>query len=945
MRQSSDKLEFLNEEGCEITQSELARTFRGVSEAANLENHLVEPLVQWICSRTKPLPDMTETTGHYDQKTSTGTFTFVAWRAAAEYDLSQPHERALLTLALAVAYLRNKCCGPPRSDNIHLPDQLSFVWNLVRDAVMQLSPRLTVSRSAQGFLAVPLCSLIADGHIDELWRLHVWQPDGQRGDAAFGIHSHQCHAQSWVLAGVGTDHSYTVTTTAPVAGDEQQQKLDAADLISPTHNTYRLIWDDGKSKPSAVYKTHQQSSTVVNTRCAVSATLDRSERHVRDATYTIPAGAFHGSEVDPYAFHATLFLFDAGRGFVPAAPVLGPLDRNAHTQLRDPTGAGTAADLARTVEAIRAWEALMGEGKHHERDADMELVLQAYDRALSLCDDVTAALPDPPRYRARVFGELGGVNRRFGRYVQAVDYLERALDNIDNTTCGRDDLLHGLLIRGELGVVYRHMGRLDDAKRVLEDQYAMSKTLDSDREMCRAVGNLGMVNYQLYLQNGHAPLLQEAIGQQTERIKRARRLGSSLWECIGLSRLSLLYTADGRTGDAVDVASKALSLVLEGNDTTATAMSRFYYARALLSNNQRDDALRQVNTPNTCTAAMAFCKEPSEEHNGYLRELIHAGAETNLVDEHGYTALRLCRVQRRCVDCKAHHGRLKEARIRKGYREIFQERFRPALLGGGGESSLRGGLLRKLRRVYAEALASDDTKRRQFDGLKFVRYTDFVRFGGLPRSSDGVTKRAAVKGGDISGGGGGGGSEVGPDDDNESVDFIIFFSYRWINKDPVLQTTIGGREEQYLRTPDDENKTQYSRMIRATEDLLQLHPDVNKKRLGIWVDFSCVDQDQPNPGVHALPMIVAQCDVVISLVDDEYYHRAWCAVEVMFIQRLVKSYRKHLWYEHVAVTNGEYVLREGPIELNVSMAQKKLSYEEDRPKVLFLERQGKLLGY
>lgn len=92
-------------------------------------------------------------------------------------------------------------------------------------------------------------------------------------------------------------------------------------------------------------------------------------------------------------------------------------------------------------------------------------------------------------------------------------------------------------------------------------------------------------------------------------------------------------------------------------------------------------------------------------------------------------------------------------------------------------------------------------------------------------------------------------------------------------------------------------------------------------------------------------MIVAQCDVVISLVDDEYYHRAWCAVEVMFIQRLVKSYRKHLWYEHVAVTNGEYVLREGPIELDVSMAQKKLSYEEDRPKVLFLERQGKLLGY
>jgi hypothetical protein len=104
------------------------------------------------------------------------------------------------------------------------------------------------------------------------------------------------------------------------------------------------------------------------------------------------------------------------------------------------------------------------------------------------------------------------------------------------------------------------------------------------------------------------------------------------------------------------------------------------------------------------------------------------------------------------------------------------------------------------------------------------------------------------------------------------------------------------------------------------------------------------------PGVSALPMILAQCNAVISLVDDKYHDRAWCSVEVMMVQTLKKSYNLHLWYEHVLVQPDEdrggrkWVLREAPMDLEVVMAEKQLSFEDDRPKVLFLERQSKLLG-
>ena len=98
------------------------------------------------------------------------------------------------------------------------------------------------------------------------------------------------------------------------------------------------------------------------------------------------------------------------------------------------------------------------------------------------------------------------------------------------------------------------------------------------------------------------------------------------------------------------------------------------------------------------------------------------------------------------------------------------------------------------------------------------------------------------------------------------------------------------------------------------------------------------------------------------------------------VQTLVRSYGLHLWYEQVMDRDSEsgmsvdrdrirenesggergtsggagaesheegadhWILRKGPLNLHLDMAEKQLTFEEDRARVLFLERQSKMLG-
>ena len=176
-------------------------------------------------------------------------------------------------------------------------------------------------------------------------------------------------------------------------------------------------------------------------------------------------------------------------------------------------------------------------------------------------------------------------------------------------------------------------------------------------------------------------------------------------------------------------------------------MSRLFYQRALFLDGYREEAQEQFNSPKACTPTIALCKEPSQEHRRHPQELVEAGADMDLVDERGYTALDhavfngdtaaeelVLKGLRHQLDGDVEAKVLKrqmQAKLRKGYRELFQERLRLVLLGGSGSDDLQ-----VLRHVYADALGADEKIRGMFDGFKFIRYCDFLRFGKIPRSNE-----------------------------------------------------------------------------------------------------------------------------------------------------------------------------------------------------------------
>ena len=126
------------------------------------------------------------------------------------------------------------------------------------------------------------------------------------------------------------------------------------------------------------------------------------------------------------------------------------------------------------------------------------------------------------------------------------------------------------------------------------------------------------------------------------RVKQA-----TAWEIIGLNRLSLCYTVRGDKEQAIASALRGLELSQTLEDSTVLGLSRFFYGRALLRAGQTALAMEQFNPPpasiaketSYCPPIVALCKEPSEEHLAYLRELIEAGVDLSVVDDHGYSAL------------------------------------------------------------------------------------------------------------------------------------------------------------------------------------------------------------------------------------------------------------------------------------------------------------------
>lgn len=92
---------------------------------------------------------------------------------------------------------------------------------------------------------------------------------------------------------------------------------------------------------------------------------------------------------------------------------------------------------------------------------------------------------------------------------------------------------------------------------------------------------------------------------------------------------------------------------------------------------------------------------------------------------------------------------------------------------------------------------------------------------------------------------------------------------------------------------------------------------------------------------------MAQCDAMISLVDDRYLTRAWCGVEVLIMQTLRQSSKQHKWYVHT-LHKPDHNRIDGVVEHGEDRAVEPsgmdLTHESDRRNIEFLERQSMLLG-
>ena len=221
----------------------------------------------------------------------------------------------------------------------------------------------------------------------------------------------------------------------------------------------------------------------------------------------------------------------------------------------------------------RHWE----EAAKYNDEADWEHVDRELDCIWVICNRPN--FPNAASHRQRCRCEQAKVARRQGRYDVAEAHLHEALYLRNDRDIQRADVL------GELSTVYMQRHLFKEAKDFLQQQYGLAQellssetpeklALSAELQMCRAVGNLGMVNYHLAIddERPNKDLLKEAIAQLWKRISSATGLQEKLlgtsqyetvrtWEALGRDRLTLCYAADGDLEEAVRCGETSQAIV------------------------------------------------------------------------------------------------------------------------------------------------------------------------------------------------------------------------------------------------------------------------------------------------------------------------------------------------------------------------------------------------
>ncbi|KAK4552907.1 hypothetical protein LTR86_010039 [Recurvomyces mirabilis] len=617
-----------------------------------------------------------------------------------------------------------------------------------------------------------------------------------------------------------------------------------------------------------------------------------------------------------------------------------------------------------TNSDLAEWQDLMGKAAEYHKKALWQEKLRCLQEAQVLCE--RPGFPDATARRQDILFDLGAMRRRLGQYGHAEVLLNQALDAFPDA-----EPLKRAYILGELSVVLRHRNRFLEARDASRAQYRLAydspSLLERDVELCRAIGNEGMSAYNMSQQSDchDTSLLPTAFLQLRERVERARELQKRIereqpqsrwanmaksWETIGMDRLTLCYVASGQTAKAVELAEDSQSRQTR-EDPTVTAYSKFFYGNALWHHGRQAEALAQWNAPNGhCSSPMVFCKEPAKEHTEYLRLMASAGADFDSYDEQGFSALdyailsdnpdakeslpvlegalrknltfKISQAEPELPNAayparidKEISDRFRQGELRRQYRTLLQEQMRPEL------RNVDSSLFKRLRSIYARYLKAAIHGTGMLSDFRYVKYHDFLNHGRLPISGAGLTQIHR--------------------DSSEEDPFVVFFSYRWLCHDK----------------PDTDDNTQWKRMLNAVDGFLAANKDIRPEQLAIWVDYACIDQDglvEKARGVDSLPLAVTLCNAMISLVDETYYTRAWCAVEVLMMQAVLSTYdvhqwwsNPHQWWEHKldSDTDGSNgtLHKSGLKTFDVSSLR--LSHEKsDRPKIEFLNRQSRLLG-
>jgi hypothetical protein len=186
---------------------------------------------------------------------------------------------------------------------------IDYVWNLIYESFKVLPEEsLIASIGSQGFLSIPIYHSERGKDDFDFLRLHIWDKslekwiDTNKRDN-FSIHSHQFHAQSWILNGGITNYSYSVQETPSVTD----------------FNYFKIQWNNSENS------VNRKTSKAINTGNYADVSLIKKDIFLPGDTYTVNAGEFHKSGASGQeVLTSTLFLFSSNKGRVYTSNVVGP---------------------------------------------------------------------------------------------------------------------------------------------------------------------------------------------------------------------------------------------------------------------------------------------------------------------------------------------------------------------------------------------------------------------------------------------------------------------------------------------------------------------------------------------------------------------------------------------------------------------------------------------